>query len=151
MALQPSGDSFFKRKINKNKKKEKRNREARGETSSFLTTRPLNSNFLIKNRNDKTRTAIAAHSLPLSPPHEQVTNKWMKSFNKRKAYNQIYHKKRKYKNNWICFIQKNVWGIKRIKKGDTACMKTKKKNPFKVQKQHWYLSKSWTKENITKK
>lgn len=30
--------------------------------------------FVIKNWNDETRTAITAHSPPLSPMHEQVTN-----------------------------------------------------------------------------
>lgn len=38
-------------------------------------------------------------------------NKRMKSFNKRKAYNQVYHKNeekklKKYKNNWIFVLQK---------------------------------------------
>lgn len=31
--------------------------------------------FVIKNWNDETRTAITVHSPPLSPMHEQVTNK----------------------------------------------------------------------------
>lgn len=35
---------------------------------------PLLAFFFIKNWNDETRTAITAHSPPLSPMHEQVTN-----------------------------------------------------------------------------
>ena len=65
---------FFQRK-NENKEK-KRGGEASGENGCF----PINPSaphlafFVIKNWNDETRTAITAHSPPLSPMHEQVTN-----------------------------------------------------------------------------
>lgn len=72
LALQPSGDSFFKEKKNENKE----TGESRGENCCFLTIPPFPSLafFVIKNWNDETRTAITAHSPPLSPMHEQVTN-----------------------------------------------------------------------------
>lgn len=49
----------------------------RGEkTAAFSQSPPFPSLafFVIKNWNDETRTAITAHSPPLSPMHEQVTN-----------------------------------------------------------------------------
>lgn len=62
---------FFQRK-NENKEKG----EARGENCCFPTipSVPSLAFFVIKNWNDETRTAITAHSPPLSPMHEQVTN-----------------------------------------------------------------------------
>ena len=73
LALQPSGDYFFKEKKKIKKKGEER---ARGENCCFPATPPPPSLafFVIKNWNDETRTAITAHSPPLSPMHEQVTN-----------------------------------------------------------------------------
>lgn len=66
---------FFQRK------KEHKEKEGRGEgkTEVFPTNPPLLPLvsiffFVIKNWNDETRTAITAHSPPLSPMHEQVTN-----------------------------------------------------------------------------
>lgn len=80
LALQPSGDSFFKEKkekkkeINKKKELEEKGREERTDAFSQLSA-PSLAFFVIKNWNDETRTAITVHSPPLSPMHEQVTNK----------------------------------------------------------------------------
>lgn len=37
--------------------------------------------------------------------YEQVTKEWSLSI---QAYNQVYHNRRKYKNNYIYVLQKNV-------------------------------------------
>lgn len=58
------------------KKENKEKGEERGETAVFppSSVPSLAIFFVIKNWNDETRTAITAHSPPLSPMHEQVTN-----------------------------------------------------------------------------
>ena len=69
-----------------------------------------------KKWNDETRTAMTALLPPLSPMHKQIEGT-------KNRYNQIYHKKRKYKNNWI-----SAWYKKSDKtnRGETTgCMKTK--------------------------
>lgn len=77
LALQPSGDSFFKENKQNKKKGEKKKKKNEAERRKpMLSYNPsLAIFFLIKNWNDETRTAITAHSPPLSPMHEQVTNK----------------------------------------------------------------------------
>lgn len=65
---------------------------------------PLHQHFfVIKNWNDETRTAITVHSPPLSPMHEQVTNKQKNEvFQNNKELTIKFttrEKKKKYKNN----------------------------------------------------
>lgn len=64
-------------------------------------------------------------------------NKRMKSFNKRKAYNQVYHKNKKKKENTkitdFLFYKNVLWDKTNIKNGDSACMKMKN-YPFKKKK-----------------
>lgn len=62
---------FFQRK---NENKEKKGEERRKRRFSHNSSVPSLAFFVIKNWNDETRTAITAHSPPLSPMHEQVTN-----------------------------------------------------------------------------
>lgn len=50
-------------------------REERRELVLSHNSAPSLAFFVIKNWNDETRTAITVHSPPLSPMHEQVTNK----------------------------------------------------------------------------
>ena len=66
-------------------------------------------------------------------------NKRMKSFNKRKAYNQVYHKNKKKKENTkitdFLFYKNVLWDKTNIKNGDSACMKMKN-YPFKKKKKN---------------
>lgn len=70
---------FFQRKRKKTNKKNKKELEEKGReerTDAFSQlSAPSLAFFVIKNWNDETRTAITVHSPPLSPMHEQVTNK----------------------------------------------------------------------------
>lgn len=115
---------FFQRKRKKKKKNKKeleeKGREERTDAFSQLSA-PSLAFFVIKNWNDETRTAITVHSPPLSPMHEQVTNKQKNEvFQWTKAYNQVYHKREK-KNTKITdfLLHKNVCGIKQIQKRGT--------------------------------
>lgn len=108
LALQPSGDYFFK----ENKEKG----EERVEKTAVLPTpAPSLAFFVIKKWNDETRTAITAHSPPLSPMHEQVTNQQKNEvFQLTKSLQSSLPQNKNTKITEFLFYKKNVCGIKQI-------------------------------------